>query len=280
MTTDQLEAASPASDQHSRRVRKLLWIVGLCLWILAGFGIYASWKARQAGGESATAPDEGQSPPGTTVGGGNGGGLKAIVLEPSDDPAAPATAWDPGGIQDFSLTERSGRQVTKQDLLGRPWAVCFVFTRCLGTCLTITGKMHELQKGTAGSDVRLVSLSVDPEYDTPEELRKYAEAFGADPDRWLFLTGDKERIYRLIQESFRLPVKELTGPDRKPGFEVLHSNFILHVNAEGVVVGKYTGTDDADVAKLRRELLKDAKRSTPAGSGSEGADGVSRKSGT
>jgi cytochrome oxidase Cu insertion factor (SCO1/SenC/PrrC family) len=145
-----------------------------------------------------------------------------------------------------------------------PWAVSFIFTRCQGPCLSITAQMRKLQQETRGSGVRLVSITVDPEFDTPEMLTRYADAFGAEPDRWLFLTGDKDQTYRLIRDSFLMPVQEMTGADRQPGWEVLHSNNILHVNAQGVVVGKYVGTDDADVARLRRELLKEARSLGPS----------------
>jgi protein SCO1/2/putative membrane protein len=174
---------------------------------------------------------------------------------------APKDVWDPNGIEDFAFTERSGRTVTKADLLGKPWAVCFVFTRCAGPCLQITGQMNKLQGWLKDADVRLVTITVDPDYDTPEVLQNYAKAFNADPERWLFLTGDKEKIYHLIINSFKMPVKEMTGEDRKPGWEVLHSTNILHVDARGRVVGKYNGAKDAEVASLRRALENSATRS-------------------
>ncbi|MBW3541757.1 MAG: SCO family protein, partial [Planctomycetes bacterium] len=238
-------------------MRPGLFALGLVLWGLAAAGLYVAWKNTQRAAEERSAS-------GAPVA---NGAAKPIVLSPQQNTLPPQTAWDPAGVDDFSFTERSGRTVTKADLLGRPWAVCFVFTRCAGPCLSITGQMRKLQEQTAGSDVRLVTITVDPDYDTPEQLQKYAHAFAAEEDRWLFLTGDKDEIYRLIQDSFRLPVKELTGAERKPGWEVLHSTSILHVNAQGVVVGKYEGRDDAEVAKLRRALLDEASMLKPAAAG-------------
>ena len=259
MTSDKLEATAPpeqpSADPQARRVRLLLWIVGLCLWVLAAVGTYATWRARQAAAERQAGQDTGRTAEATL----GAGGTTPIVLNPSEDAEPPTRIWDPAGVQDFTFTERSGRTVTKQDLLGKPWAVAFIFSRCAGPCMKIVGQMRTLQQGTTGHDVRLVCITVDPDFDTPAQLQKLADAFGADAERWLFLTGDKDKTYRLIRDSFLLPVEEITGPNRKPGWEVLHSNYILHVNAEGVVVDKYVGTDDADVAKLRRALIDEAE---------------------
>jgi protein SCO1/2/putative membrane protein len=161
--------------------------------------------------------------------------------------------WDPAGIEDFSLTECHGQTVTKADLLGKPWLACFVFTRCAGPCPRVSREMQILQDRTRDLDVRLVSFTVDPETDTPEVLRTYAEFYKADPLRWWFLTGDKEVIYRLIRRSFRMIVDE--DPKQIPGFEVIHSTEIMHVDAEGVVRGRYNAQNDVAMARLRRALL-------------------------
>ncbi len=177
--------------------------------------------------------------------------------------------WDPDGIADFELVDAYGNAVTKADLWGRPWIVSFIFTRCSYTCPKLTEEMSKLQHRLADTDVRLVSISVDPDYDTPEVLKTYAERYAADPDRWKFLTGDKEQIYRLILGSFRLPVKENFGPDRLPGMEIAHSNFVLHVDAEGRVVEKYNGIDSIEMAALRRELTSEEEDSSDSSEESE-----------
>ncbi|MGE5193953.1 MAG: SCO family protein, partial [Deltaproteobacteria bacterium] len=161
--------------------------------------------------------------------------------------------WDPAGIEDFSLTECHGRTVTKADLLGQPWVACFIFTRCAGPCPRVSEQMQMLQNRLKGIDVRLVSFSVDPDRDTPEVLLDYAKRYKADPEKWWFLTGDKETIFRLIRKSFRMIVDE--DPQQIPGFEVIHSIDIMHVDAAGVVRGRYNARDDVAMAKLRRVLL-------------------------
>ncbi len=171
---------------------------------------------------------------------------------------AQANPWPKSGVENFSLVDQTGAKVTKADLLGKPWAACFVFTRCAGQCLNIMAGMQEVSDELQDADVRLVTISVDPDYDTPEVLAPYAQGFGADPARWLFLTGDKKDIYHLIQKSFLLPVEESTGPDRKPGYEVVHSPDILHVNAQGQVVGRYNGLEELDRKRLIKAMKQEA----------------------
>ena len=114
-----------------------------------------------------------------------------------------------GSVPDFSLTERSGRQVGGSDLRGKVWIANFIYTHCPDTCPLQSGQMARLQaEFAAEGGVRLVSITVDPERDTPEVLSRYADRFGAAPDRWLFLTGERAAIYGLARGAFRLGVVE------------------------------------------------------------------------
>src|SRR5215831_19819682 len=108
-------------------------------------------------------------------------------------------------VPDFALIERSGQAVTRADLLGKVWIASIIFTRCVEECPLVSNHMARLQATFAAEhDVRLVSFTVDPAYDTPEVLTRYAQSFAAQPQRWLFLTGDKATIYRLVREGFHL----------------------------------------------------------------------------
>jgi protein SCO1/2/putative membrane protein len=162
--------------------------------------------------------------------------------------------WDPNGVEDFSLTECHGQTVTKTDLLGKPWVACFIFTRCAGAdfCPRVSEQMRLLQDRLKEVDVRLVTITVDPDRDTPEDLLRYSKQFNADPDKWWFLTGDKQTIYHLIRHSFRMLVGE--APNPIPGFEVEHSLELMYVDDKGVVRGRYNARDDVAMAKLRRAL--------------------------
>ena len=128
-------------------------------------------------------------------------------------PPQDSEPYDLGPIGEFSLTERSGRTVTNADLAGKVWIASFVFTRCTGGCPQVSGTMVRLQEAFRNeSDIRLVTFTVDPERDNPAELKEYAEHFGADPERWLFLTGSEKLIHQLIQKGFKVPVELQYGP--------------------------------------------------------------------
>lgn len=158
-------------------------------------------------------------------------------------------------VAPFQLVERSGAPVTLDTLKGRPWIAGFVFTRCTGPCPRITANMRKLQGELADSDVRLVSFSVDPLHDTPQILEAYADTFGADPERWLFLTGPLEEVRRVSFESFRLPFER---DDAQPaGQLVAHRTVLTVVDREGQIRGYYDGETDAGVqqAQARARFL-------------------------
>lgn len=237
--------------------RRTRIVLGLVLWAIALAMGYFVWQASRQLRETMQARAQQastQTPPGFDI-------IPAIpesaakTAETKSSPNPPL--WDQAGIQDFAFTERSGKKVTKADLLGHPWLISFIFTRCAGPCPKVSGRMVELQKLLVGTDVKLVTLTVDPDFDKPDVLTRYAQAFGADPNRWLYLTGDKQKTYRLINESFKMPVQETTGANREPGYEVLHSVNILRVNEKGVVVAKYNALNDVDVARLEHDLAPD-----------------------
>ncbi|MFN7732482.1 MAG: SCO family protein [Pirellula sp.] len=169
-----------------------------------------------------------------------------------------ATASEPKWTRNFELTERSGQTIRSEELRGQPYVVCFFFTTCPGTCKRQSGEMRLLQSKFKGRPIRLVSISVDPEVDTPEVLREYAESFGADPQQWLFLTGDLENIIRIGTEMFYLPAVERRGhPDR----------FCL-VDAEGKLVGAYEWKNREEVAALIahvEEVLSESKSDQASG---------------
>jgi protein SCO1/2 len=114
-----------------------------------------------------------------------------------------------GSVPEFSLTDRSGRPVGGSDLRGKVWIANFIYTHCPDACPLQSAQMARLQADFAAEgDLRLVSITVDPARDSPDVLSGYADRFGALPGRWLFLTGDREAIYRLAREGFRLGVME------------------------------------------------------------------------
>lgn len=160
-----------------------------------------------------------------------------------------------GQVPAFSLTESRGATVTAEDLKGKIWIADFIFTRCTSICPLLSASMVKVQSTLKGrGDVRLVSISVDPEYDTPEVLDRYADRFRADRALWLFLTGDWMAIHRLVGDGFKLAV-ERGDPNELPvGELVTHSDRMVLVDREGRIRGYYHGTEEEGVSLLLRDL--------------------------
>lgn len=146
-------------------------------------------------------------------------------------------------VPDFKLTERSGKPVSRDDLKGKVWVAAFVFTRCSGPCPQVTATMARLQKelDLANSpDVRLVTFTVDPDKDTPNELKEYAARYQADPERWLFLTGMPEAdLHRLLHDGFKVTAQRAANP--KAGDEFDHSSRLAVVDRQGNIRGYFDG---------------------------------------
>ncbi len=156
-----------------------------------------------------------------------------------------------GNVPEFVLVERSGSDVRLSDLLGRVWVADFIFTHCAGPCPLLSAQMQALQAPLRGvPDVRLVSFSVDPERDTPGVLSEYADRYQADEDRWLFLTGEKARVYSVIREGFQLAV----GGVEEGTDQIMHSLRFALVDRKGRVRSYYDGTDPGLLEKLLPEL--------------------------
>ncbi len=145
-----------------------------------------------------------------------------------------------GEVPDFELVERSGRPVSRADLLGRPWIADFIFTRCQGQCLVMNAQGRDLRRDLPA--IKLVSFSVDPAHDTPDRLAEYAERWSAGPD-WLFLTGPAETMNRL---TTGLHMNRIDEP-------MMHSTSFVLVDAGGKVRGYYDANDPDRLETLRRD---------------------------
>jgi cytochrome oxidase Cu insertion factor (SCO1/SenC/PrrC family) len=151
-----------------------------------------------------------------------------------------------GVVPVFQLTNQDGQAFGSAQLKGKIWIADFIFTRCPGPCPMISSRMSELQKPLEKTDVHLVSVSVDPEHDTPSVLRGYAEKLHAQPQRWDFLTGSKAVIYDLSRNGFKLAVAE-------DGLQVgvpVHSTRMILVDRRGKIRGYYDATMPDAITKL------------------------------
>jgi protein SCO1 len=163
----------------------------------------------------------------------------------------------PRHLVEFNLTDRNGRSVTRADLAGKFLVVNFVFTSCSLSCRAVNDRMEEIQRRVAdATDVQLVSLTVDPRTDTPAVLAKFADSFHADTNRWLFLTGDKAELYRLIETSFISKSPELE--------EIIPGGFtstdrILLVDQNGNVSASFNGLNRGVAGAVVAEIEKSRK---------------------
>jgi protein SCO1/2 len=173
------------------------------------------------------------------------------------------TGWDAkpleglqryGSVPPFSLVERSGKTTTLADLRGTIWIADFIYTTCQDTCPMQTAEMAQLQeqwKDRAG--LKLVSFSVDPEKDTTEVLSRYANRYKADSQRWLFLTGPKEEISRLVQEGFRLSAVALSSDGKKDSL-IMHSPRFVLIDKQAEIRGYYDSRDQQALERLKKDV--------------------------
>jgi cytochrome oxidase Cu insertion factor (SCO1/SenC/PrrC family) len=158
-------------------------------------------------------------------------------------------------VGDFQLTECHGQPVTNETLKGRVWLGAFIFTRCANTCPQFSAAMARLQHDLAQySDFLLVSFALDPEHDTPPVLQQYASRFGADPNRWFFLTGDRTTMHKLSAECFKLAVEENKGSARTPGNEFMHQPRAFLVDKRGEIRGYYDLRDEEKLTEIRKKV--------------------------
>ena len=157
---------------------------------------------------------------------------------------ASRTLPNDGMVPVFQLTDQNGQSFGTEQLRGKIWIADFIYTACPGPCPMISSRMSETQKPLRDTDVELVSFTVDPQHDTPDVLGDYANRLNAQPPRWKFLTGDKNTIYRLARDGFKLAT--LDGGEAGP----VHSTRLVLVDRKGVIRGYYDATTADAVTKL------------------------------
>lgn len=150
----------------------------------------------------------------------------------------------------FQLTSQQGHVISQKDLDGNIYVADFFFATCPDICKAMSSQLVRVQEAFVDEpNVKLVSFTVNPEYDTPEVLKEYGERYNADPNKWFFLTGDREKIYSLAQKGFYLPVMQVEGQQ-----DFIHSEKFMLVDKERYVRGIYDGTDREDVDRLILEI--------------------------
>jgi len=164
----------------------------------------------------------------------------ASLMSPRDDPQdispeqqLPKIAPAPG----FTLTSQDGAQISLADLRGKVVAVTFIFTLCTATCPVLTPMMSLVQDRLGpdfGTNVAFVSITIDPERDTPEMLKLYAQMYGADLAGWSFLTGEAAAIQDLTRRYGVFASKTAGG-------DIEHSFLTSIIDRHGIIRVQYLG---------------------------------------
>lgn len=183
-----MNASSPTGN--SKAIAGL-WVSLLALGISGGLLVVLAWRLSRSA----------DSRPGS---------LAVVDLSYQRMPADGQSDWMTG----FTLTERSGRTVRWDDLTGQVRVVNFFFSSCPSVCLQENQKVRELQQAYAGREVKFLSITCDPDIDSPARLREYADKLQASPDQWLFLTGPLVYIRRVAAELFGVPLEKQTHSER------------------------------------------------------------------
>lgn len=156
-------------------------------------------------------------------------------------------------IAPFQFVNQDSVLVTNADFAGKIYVADFFFTSCRTICPIMKSQMLRVYEATADMpDVRILSHTIDPEWDTVALLHDFAERLGVTSDRWTFVTGVKDSIYKIAQTSyFATAMEDRTEPD---GF--IHSGAFLLIDRKGRIRGKYDGTKEEDVNRLMGDIKR------------------------
>lgn len=160
---------------------------------------------------------------------------------------------DYGALPDFKFEDRSGKKMSFNDLKGQIWIADFIFTTCHGPCILMTQKMAELQTSLAKTkgNVKLVSITVDPETDTKEVLDKYAKNYGA-KDSWYFIRSSYEETQDLAKKGFKMTLMRDSTENAEDDF--IHSVKFVLVDKMGHIRGYYNSEEPEFHAKLITDI--------------------------
>ena len=164
-------------------------------------------------------------------------------------PLVPEAALDPA--PDFTLTDHNGRAFTLSSLQPKAVLLDFIFTRCSGPCPILTAAHANLQRKFSEAvqqGTHLVSVSIDPSYDTPQRLRAYGETRGADLDHWTFVTGEPATIAGVLEDYY-------VGTVRQDDGTIDHLVITYLIDPQGRIAERYIGLDVRD-----HDILDDLER--------------------
>jgi len=161
-------------------------------------------------------------------------------------------------IPEFTFVNQEGKSVGRAQMNGKVTIVDFFFTSCPSICPVMSKEMERVNDMFRDeAKVQIMSISIDPEYDTPEVLKTYADEHNAIPGKWHFLSGPKEETYQLARCGFVMPTLDGNGvPD-----DFVHSDKFILIDELGRIRGYYSGTnrEDVDLLMLETKVLLHGK---------------------
>lgn len=164
-----------------------------------------------------------------------------------------ATALEPVPLEKFAFIDSEGEPFAIEKLRGKVWVASYFFATCPGFCLQMNQEIAKIVRDLADQDVTFVSFTVDPENDTPAELKAYAERMRADGRRWVFLTGKHAEIQEMGQRHLKMPATKE------------HNDKLVLVGRDARVRGFFKSRDAQAVAKLKREIAECASLNRETG---------------
>jgi protein SCO1/2 len=153
-------------------------------------------------------------------------------------------------VSDFSFTNQEGKTITNKELDSKIYAVEYFFTTCEGICPKLNENMSKVYSTFRGQkDIAILSHTVHPEVDSVKQLKRYSLKFDADPEQWIFLTGNKQELYNMAINSYLVAaVEDTTKKEILPDF--IHSKYFVLVDKEKCIRGLYDGTNTRAVQQL------------------------------
>lgn len=158
-------------------------------------------------------------------------------------------------IADFDLIDQDGLAFSSSNVSKKIWVVEYFFASCMGICPIMNEQMKRIQSAyLSDTNVVILSFTVDPENDTPQVLKAYANAHDAAAGKWFFLTGDKESIYKLARKSFFLLKPAEAKNQGDVGSDFIHTNNFVLIDENKQIRGYYDGTNRNEVDELMEDI--------------------------
>lgn len=166
-------------------------------------------------------------------------------------------------ISAFEFLDQNNQKFSSEKLKDKIWVAEYFFTTCGTICPKMNQQMMKVQQAFNSDDeVKIVSFTVDPEIDTPEQLSNYAKGHEANPNQWFFLTGKKEELYQFARQSIFVLKPAEAANLGDAGSDFIHTNNFVLVDRLGRIRGYYDGTDEKEV-KVLIEDIKILKKEKP-----------------